>query len=145
MSAASDVYKRQAIRQNVSTAALARTLQGTFYQTGVGTLRRLRRMVQAEINAGAYVRNLTRVAHFNPNRLPTAATQIHRNYSFDVEVFGIDDNFERTSHFVTVTTDTVLTRAEIEDKAMDAMNRRPENYVARFITGADIMVGRRRA
>ena len=65
----------------------------------------------------------------NPLRLPPALTKIRRAFSFTVRVRGVDVETGATSEsFVTVTTDTLLTRGEIEALAAQAIEVDQQRY-----------------
>ena len=109
---------RSGVRQKVGADTLFRRLRGTF----PGLLRREVRLIAgAERNiiaSRADLRFVNRANRPNPFRLPPALTALRRQFSFRVRVRGIDiTTGDLTEQFVTVTTDELLTRGDIEDVA----------------------------
>lgn len=64
------------------------------------------------------LRTLGRNRFPDPTRLGEAITKIRRAFSFQLEVSGVSiQTGETLSRFVTITTDRLMTRAELEDLA----------------------------
>jgi len=65
----------------------------------------------------------------NPNRLPKALTTIRRKYSFVVKVQGyLTDTNESFTQRITIATDSLMTRAELEARAMAVIESSGEIY-----------------
>lgn len=109
---------QRAVREGVS----ANQTQFLLQRNGLGIRRQvlldLRRAAQGIEAARPALRNLGRSRLPNPARLPEAVTKIRRAFSFQLEVSGQSlTTGERMTRFVTVATDTLLTRAALEDLA----------------------------
>ncbi|HXK37160.1 MAG: hypothetical protein A2V70_19440 [Planctomycetes bacterium RBG_13_63_9] len=90
-----------------------------------GAVRELRSLS----NAGAHVATLADNARPDPGRLPFALTDLRRQYSFLVEVEGrsIKTGGILRQH-VTVSTDRLLTREQMEDAAIEAVETDEDRY-----------------
>jgi hypothetical protein len=78
---------------------------------------------------GSALRFLNRDSTPNPFRLPEALTTLRRAFSFTVEVRGfLVDTGERVTQNVTVTSSTLLTRAAMEELAIEAVTSGAERY-----------------
>jgi hypothetical protein len=135
---------QRGVREGLSANALGRVLA----EGGLGIRRQtLLDIVRAEKGvqvAGAALRFLRETAIPNPLRLPEALTTIRRLYSFMVEVRGIaGDTGERISQFITVTSNTLLTKREIQELALEAVERGGERYD--FEPDESLLVGGLRA
>lgn len=120
---------QRGVREGLSANAIQDVLSGR----GLGIRRqtlldlvRLERGVQETINVLRFIHPGSRP---NPDRLPEALTKIRRSFSFNVEVRARRlDTGEPFSQFVTVSTDRLLTRQQIEAQAIRAVERSPDRY-----------------
>ena len=65
----------------------------------------------------------------DPSSLPEALTAIRRRYAFYAEVEGRSTlTGERVTRNVTISTNRLLTRSQIEDAALEAVESAPEVY-----------------
>ena len=132
------------IRRGVREGVSSRQLMGVLQKAGLGIRRQvlldMMRMMQGEAAIGPVLSALGIGRRPNPFRLPPALTKIRRAYSFTVRVLATEpDTGIGTERFVTVTTDTVLTRGEIEELAGQAIeadtNRYPVVYTDTLLVG----------
>ncbi len=135
---------RRGVREGVSSRALTRILQ----EAGLGirrqTLLGIMRAVQGEVAIGPVLSALGVDRRPNPFRLPPALTKIRRAFSFAVRVRGAEsDTGLEVERFVTVTSDTVPTRREIEALAEQAIESDLDRY--KLIVADVLLVGGLRA
>ena len=132
------------IRRGVREGVSSRALTGILQRAGLGirrqTLLDIMRLVEGEAAIGPVLSALGVNRRPNPLRLPPALTKIRRAFSFTVRVSGLDvDTGASSERFVTVTTDTLLTRGEIETLASQAIEadrgRYPLQEVEFLLTG----------
>jgi hypothetical protein len=117
------------VREGLSSNAIGRLLSESGFGIRRQTLLDLVRAQKGVQTAGAALRFLRQNAIPNPNRLPEALTTIRRAFSFTVEVRGRSlETDERVTQHVTVTTDRLLTRREIEELAGEAVERAGDRY-----------------
>ena len=121
------------IRRGVREGISSRALTGILQRAGLGirrqTLLDIMRLVEGEIAIGPVLSALGLNRRPNPLRLPPAITKIRRAFSFTVRVRGADlDTGIETERFVTVATDTLLTRGEIEALAEQAIESDLSRY-----------------
>ncbi len=121
------------IRRGVREGISSRALTGILQRAGLGirrqTLLDLMRLMEGEAAIGPVLSALGMGRRPNPFRLPPALTKIRRAYSFTVRVRGAElDTGVLTEQFVTVTTDTLLTRGEIEALAAQAIETDQDRY-----------------
>lgn len=114
---------RRGVREGISSRQLTSILQ----KAGLGIRRQvlldIMRLVGEEAAIGPVLSALGLNRRPNPLRLPPALTKIRRAFSFTVRVSGLDVETGVTrERFVTVTTDTLLTRGEIEALAGQAID-----------------------
>ena len=114
------------IRRGVREGVSSRALTGILQRAGLGirrqTLLDIMRLAEGEAAIGPVLSALGVNRRPNPLRLPPALTKIRRAFSFTVRVSGLDvDTGASAERFVTVTTDTLLTRGEIETLASQAI------------------------
>lgn len=136
---ASPIIKR-GVREGVSSRALARVLQASGLGIRRQTLLDLMRLAGEEAAIGPVLSALGINRRPNPLRLPPAITKIRRAFSFTVRVRGADiDSGALIEQFVTVTTDTLLTRGQIEAQARLAIEadrgRYPFGITDSLLTG----------
>jgi hypothetical protein len=117
------------VREGLSARAIGRALRAgglTFADRFLFAAVRLERDVFA---AGQVVSSLGDRQRPDPARLPEALHAIQRRYSFLVEVEGDSlSTGERIRQHVTISTDRLLTRREMEDAAIDAVESLPSEY-----------------
>ncbi len=121
------------IRRGVREGVSSRALTGILQRAGLGirrqTLLDLMRLMEGEAAIGPVLSALGIGRRPNPLRLPPALTKIRRAFSFTVRVRGAElDTGLATEQFVTVTTDTLLTRGEIEALAAQAIETDQDRY-----------------
>ena len=114
------------IRRGVREGVSSRALTGILQKAGLGirrqTLLDIMRLMEGEAAIGPVLSALGLNRRPNPLRLPPALTKIRRAFSFTVRARGLDaDTGASVERFVTVTTDTLLTRGEIEALAEQAL------------------------
>lgn len=136
---ASPIIKR-GVREGVSSRALTGILQRAGLGIRRQTLLDLMRLAGEEAAIGPVLSALGINRRPNPLRLPPAITKIRRAFSFTVRALGTDvDTGASVEQFVTVTTDTLLTRGEIESLAEQAIEadrgRYPFRDVEFLLTG----------
>jgi len=106
------------VREGLSLNRLQAALQEANLGIRRATLLSLMQRERALVSAGESMRFLPRAARPDPARLPEALTILRRQFSFTVELRGRSlQTGERTTQHVTVASDRLLTRAEIEDVA----------------------------
>lgn len=133
------------VSRGLSSTALQRSLSRTGFGVRRTDLLDAMRSIRGEERAGSALRSIRRDRKPDPLRLPIAKTSIRRNFSFDVKVTGFDSNTgERFDRFITIATDDLMTRQEIEDKATEVIEDDQENYPMDIDTIV-IQRGRRRA
>ena len=124
------------IRRGVREGVSSRALTGILQRAGLGirrqTLLDIMRLVEGEAAIGPVLSALGINRRPNPLRLPPALTKIRRAFSFTVRVSGLDvDTGVSSERFVTVTTDTLLTRGEVEALAEQAIETDRDRYQLR--------------
>ena len=125
---ASPIIKR-GVREGVSSRQLASILQKSGLGIRRQTLLDLMRLAGDEAAIGPVLSALGINRRPNPLRLPPAITKIRRAFSFTVRVRGLDtDTGIASERFVTVTTDTLLTRGEVEALASQAIETDRDRY-----------------
>ena len=120
---------RRAVREGVSSRQLTQILRDAGLGIRRQTLLDLMRHESERILTGPVLSALRLDRMPNPMRLPPALTKIRRAYSFTVRVrgeeFGTGIKMEQ---FVTITTDKLLTRGEIESLANLVVEKDLERY-----------------
>ena len=120
---------RRGVREGVSSRDITRILQKAGLGIRRQTLLDIMRAVGEEAAIGPVLSALGISRRPNPFRLPPALTKIRRAYSFTVRVHGTElDTGITSERFVTVTTDTLLTRGEIEALADEAIGADAGRY-----------------
>lgn len=120
---------RRGVREGVSSRQMTRILQKAGLGIRRQTLLDMMRMIEGEVAIGPVLSALGINRFPNPMRLPPALTKIRRAYSFTVRVRGSEiDTGAATEQFVTVTSDTLLTRGEIEALANQAIETDLDRY-----------------
>ena len=121
------------IRRGVREGIGSRALTGILQRAGLGirrqTLLDIMRLMEGEAAIGPVLSALGLNRRPNPLRLPPALTKIRRAFSFTVRIRGVDvDTGALSERFVTVTTDTLLTRGELEALASQAIEDDQDRY-----------------
>lgn len=131
------------VARGLSGRGIERALKGAGLGIRRETLLDIIRREQGITRAGAQLRFLGTNRLPNIQRLPTALTRIRRRFSFTVQVTGrsIDSGLELLQN-ITVSTDTVLTRNELERIAEDAVLANQIRY-GLDITSALLIGGKR--
>ncbi len=124
------------IRRGVREGISSRALTGILQRAGLGirrqTLLDIMRLVEGEAAIGPVLSALGLNRRPNPLRLPPALTKIRRAFSFTVRALGVDvETGVSREQFVTVTSDTLLTRGEIEALAEQAIETDRDRYQLR--------------
>lgn len=129
-------FIQRGVREGLSSRALERVIRAAglaIRRQDLLTAMRLESGVQTQ---GSELRFLNQDHRPNPARLPIALTKIRRQYSFIVEVSGVNvSTGELTRRNVTVTSDSLLTRREIEAAAVDAVDSQGTRYGMRESSG----------
>ena len=124
---------RSAIRRGVGADTTFQTLRTRFPGLTREAVRGIARVERRIISAGADLRFMNREVFPNPNRLPPALTTLRRKFSFRVRLRGFDPaTGESVDDFVTISTDRLRTRGELEDTARTFMERDPKRYALSF-------------
>ena len=111
-------FIKSGVRRGLSASEIGRVLR----KTGQGVRRTdllaaVRHEKGIEVSSNR-LSSIRKDRMFNPASLSEAATKIRRQFSFTVRVRGIHTESKKPiTKFVTVTTDTILTRGQIEDAA----------------------------
>lgn len=121
------------IRRGVREGVSSRALTGILQKAGLGirrqTLLDIMRLMEGEAAIGPVLSGLGLNRRPNPLRLPPALTKIRRAFSFTVRIQGVDvETGVGSQRFITVTTDTLLTRGEIEALAEQAIETDSDRY-----------------
>lgn len=117
------------VREGLSARAIGSALRAGGMSFSNNFLFSAVREVRNLSNAGALVAALGDNERPNPSRLPFALTETRRKYSFLVEVEGTNaQTGALTRQHVTVSTDRLLTRSEMEDAAIEAVESNPDRY-----------------
>lgn len=137
------------IRRGVREGVSSRALTGILQRAGLGirrqTLLDIMRLMEGEAAIGPVLSALGLNRRPNPLRLPPALTKIRRAFSFTVRALGSDaaTGVER-EQFITVTSDTLLTRGEIEALAEQAIEDDLSRYkltVSSFLLTGGLRAG----
>ncbi len=118
------------VSKGLSSRAISDTLKTTFGKSiRRSTLLALISGYKDIKTVGAQLKFLPRLSRPNPLRLPSAITTIRSKYSFIVRVIGnIEGTLERATQMVTVATNTLMTRLQLEVAALKALADNPEKY-----------------
>lgn len=121
------------IERSVRTGVSSTALQSALAARGMGVRRtdlldaiRHVRGVSRRTNALASVRRDRRP---DPMRIAIARTNIRRKFSFTLRIRGsADGTGERIERFITISTDKVLSRQELEETAAGVVDAERSNY-----------------
>lgn len=121
------------IRGGVAQGVAPRVIQKVLEKAGIPvpqpTLTKVITAERRRREAGARLRNLGRNRRPNPTRLPLSLTPIARAYAFLVELKGVSASTgEAVTKWMTVSTDELLTRGEIEAGAQEMFDADAEAY-----------------
>lgn len=127
------------IRGGVARGVAPRVIERTLERAGIPvpqpTLEKVITQERRRREAGAKLKNLGRNRRPNPTRLPLSLTPIARAYAFLVEVQATAvSTGERVTRWITVSTDELLTRGEIEDRAQSMIEGEADAYGLTDIT-----------
>lgn len=123
---------RRGIREGLTSTAMNAVIKQS---QGVG-LRRTDllagiRHIKGIEEAGSRIRNMRPDLMPDPDRIPYAKTPILSKYSFTIEVRGIDKNTGlRGTTALTIRTNTLMTRNEIEAEAQEAIDEAEDTGAA---------------
>lgn len=117
------------VREGLSARAIGSSLRAGGMSFSNDFLFSAVREVRKLSNAGSLVAALGDNQRPDPAKLPFALTETRRRYSFLVEVEGTNSQTGAvTRQHVTVSTDRLLTRGEMEAAAIDAVESAPDRY-----------------
>lgn len=122
-------FIRRGVRQGLSFNQIRSVLR----EEGLGlTVSELSPIVKSERALRLHGENL-RYLPFNarpdPRKLPVSITSMRRRYAYNVEVYGYSAKTGETmARYITVSTDTLLTRGEAEDAAAESILSEFDNY-----------------
>lgn len=120
---------RGAVARGVSGTVIERTLQRVGINVTQPTLTRVVTAERRRREAGAALQFLGRNRVPNPTRLPLSLTPIARQYAFLVELRGTSAaTGEAVSKWITISTDSLMSRQELEDRAAELFEQDPEAY-----------------
>ena len=87
------------------------------------------RTIKGVIAGGRYIQAVRNDFLPNPDRVPTAATLIRRNYSYKVRVRGFDPQTgDPVERHISITTDTLMSKNDVYNIAADTLASDHENY-----------------
>ncbi len=131
---------RRGVREGISSRQLTSILQKAGLGIRRQTLLDIMRLMEGEAAIAPVLSALGINSFPNPLRLPPALTKIRRAFSFTVRASGLDaDTGAAAEQFVTVTSDTLLTRGEIEALAEQAIESGRDRY--KIIQSSFLLVG----
>jgi hypothetical protein len=121
------------IQRGVREGLSSRSISEALSNAGLGLRRQtLLDVMRLESGIQSAGRNLQFISPNNrpdPSRLPSALTRLRRLYSFTVQVTGTLTATGQTAiQHITVTSDSLMTRAEIEQAAQDAAEEGVDKY-----------------
>jgi len=121
------------IRRGVKEGMSANSIQNALIASGMGIARSsLLKIVRAERDAkteSSKLKFLGMDRRPDPRKLPLARTIITRKYAFIVKFFVFNEaTLEDEEQYITVSTDNLLTRSQIENTAITAFTDSPERY-----------------
>ena len=120
---------QRGVREGLSANSILTVLRSQNLGIRRQTLLDIVRSERGVIAAGSRLRSLNRNFFPDPRRLPDALTKIRRAFSFTVELRGFDlGTGESIDQSVNVSLDNVLTRNEIENRALNFIDADTERY-----------------
>ncbi len=132
--AARSVYGavRGAVARGVSDTAIGGILRRTGIDIPAGVADQVIAKERRRRAQGAALQFLARRRTPNPDRLPLSLTPIARRYAFLVRISGVDvDTGEDITKFVTISSDELMSREDIERRAEQFLEDDPEKYKIR--------------
>jgi len=122
-------FIQRGVREGLSANAIQKALQANDIHLRRTTVLDLVRRERELVSAGSSLKFLNLGSRPDPRRLPEALTAIRRRYSFTVEVRGtLLSNGESRTQNITVVSDRLLTRGEIEATASGFAEGGGERY-----------------
>ncbi len=120
---------RGGVARGVAPKVIEKTLQKAGIPVPQPTLTKVITTERKRRAQSQALKFLGRTRRPNPTRLPLSLTPIGRAFSFLVELKGIDERTgEAVQKWITIATDELLTRQEIEDRAASMFEADPEKY-----------------
>lgn len=117
------------VREGFSIARIGEAVRGGGIRIANDSLRALVAAEREIWRAGNALKFLNLSSRPNPRNLPQALTSLRRQYSFTVEVQGtLIQTGKAITQNVTVTTDSLLTRRQIQDLAVSAVESSRARY-----------------
>ena len=132
-----------AVKRGLSTNAIIKLLDKRKMGIRFSVLRKIVNTTHAESGAGLHVSKLTQGQRPNPLRFPEALGKIRRNYSFTVEVEGIGFDNSVQKRYVTVVSDSLLTKDDIEHEASSFIEDDLASYGIEEITSIGFVSARK--
>lgn len=109
-----------AVSRGVSRNATQALLQAAGLGIRRTSLLSIYNAIAEERSAASFLRNMRPTFRPDPRRLPVAISRLLRRYSFTVELRGRDSlTNARVSRWVTIALDSLRTRREIEEIALE--------------------------
>lgn len=120
---------KRGVREGLSGRAIGQILKNSNLGIRTQTLFEIIRREKRIQSKGAQLRFLRLASMPNPDRLPKALTVIRRRYAFILEVAGtISQTGESFLRHITVSTDTLMTRQQLEDVGRMILEDDPSAY-----------------
>lgn len=117
------------VRQGLSIADIGQIVRSSGLRIANDALSQAVALERDLVDRGSRLKFLPLDARPNPENLPEALTEIQRAYSFVVAVTGqVAGGARSQTIHVTVSTDSLLTRREIEDAAISAVEGNAGKY-----------------
>lgn len=122
-------FIQRGVREGLSANAIQKALAANDVHLRRSTILDLVRKERELVSAGSSLKFLNQNSRPDPRRLPEALTAIRRQYSFTVEVRGTSlSSGESRVQNITVVSDRLMTRGEIEDTATGFAEDGGERY-----------------
>lgn len=120
---------RGGVARGLGDSAIGRALRGAGVNVPAPTLTKVVTRERRRREASAKLKFLPKNRKPNPARLPLSLTPIARNYSFLVEVSGIDKTTgEAVQKWITISTNELMDRDKLEEAASQMFGRDPDAY-----------------
>ena len=120
---------RRGVRENMPSRAMQRALRAQGYPVRRQELLRAMRAIKGIQDTGPRLSSMRMDRFPNPANLPSALGPIRRNYGFVVEHRGSNPFTGVTeSRFITVSSDDLMTRGDIEAWAKEVVEEEPDRY-----------------
>ncbi len=122
-------FIKRGIKEGLSGRAIGQVLKDAGTGIRNQTLFEMIREIKGVEQKGSQLKFLPLNKRPNPERLPRSLTPIRNNYGFEVLIEGHQNTTGlRESRFITIGSDTLLTRGEIETLAFDAISENADIY-----------------